>query len=95
MATERTESGASTTTCPGKATEAASSTPGEPFTSDDLERRIAVAQAAPIAPRIVADGPVKQRILKSDVNELAPNVRRILRLDEPAKLLEALEKLNA
>ncbi|MDD2663315.1 MAG: phosphoenolpyruvate--protein phosphotransferase [Dechloromonas sp.] len=38
---------------------------------------------------------VKHRVLKSDVGELAPNVRRILRLDEPAKLREALEKLNA
>jgi phosphoenolpyruvate-protein phosphotransferase (PTS system enzyme I) len=37
---------------------------------------------------------VKSRILKSDVNELAPNVRKMLRLDEPAKLREALEKLN-
>jgi len=38
---------------------------------------------------------VKSRILKSDVGELAPNVRKMLRLDEPAKLREALEKLNA
>ena len=38
---------------------------------------------------------VKSRVLKADVNELAPNVRRMLRLDEPAKLREALEKLNA
>lgn len=38
---------------------------------------------------------VKHRVLKSDVGELAPNVRRILRLDEPGKLREALEKLNA
>ena len=37
---------------------------------------------------------VKNRVLKSDINELAPNVRRMLRLDEPGKLLEALEKLN-
>ena len=37
---------------------------------------------------------VKNRILKANVEELAPNVRKILRLDEPAKLLEALEKLN-
>jgi phosphotransferase system enzyme I (PtsI) len=37
---------------------------------------------------------VKQRVLKSEVNELAPNVRKILRLDEPGKLREALEKLN-
>ena len=38
---------------------------------------------------------VKSRVLKAEVNELAPNVRRLLRLDEPAKLREALEKLNA
>jgi len=38
---------------------------------------------------------VKSRVLKADVNELVPNVRRILRLDEPGKLQEALEKLNA
>ena len=31
---------------------------------------------------------------QSEVNELAPNVRKILRLDEPGKLREALEKLN-
>jgi len=37
---------------------------------------------------------VKQRVLKSEINELAPNVRKILRLDEPGKLREALEKLN-
>jgi phosphotransferase system enzyme I (PtsI) len=34
-------------------------------------------------------------VLKADVNELAPTVRRMLRLDEPGKLREALEKLNA
>ena len=38
---------------------------------------------------------VKNRVLKADVNELAPNVRRMLRLEEPGKLREALEKLNA
>ena len=38
---------------------------------------------------------VKSRILKSDISELAPNVRKMLRLDEPAKLREALEKLNS
>lgn len=37
---------------------------------------------------------VKDRVLKSDINELAPQVRRMLRLDEPAKLRDALEKLN-
>jgi phosphotransferase system enzyme I (PtsI) len=38
---------------------------------------------------------VKNRVLKAEVNELAPNVRKILRLDEPNKLREALEKLNS
>ena len=38
---------------------------------------------------------VKSRVLKADVNELAPTVRRMLRVDEPAKLREALERLNA
>jgi phosphotransferase system enzyme I (PtsI) len=34
-------------------------------------------------------------VLKAEVGELAPTVRRLLRLDEPGKLQEALEKLNA
>ncbi|HYO27795.1 MAG TPA: phosphoenolpyruvate--protein phosphotransferase [Azonexus sp.] len=38
---------------------------------------------------------VKSHVLKSEIEVLAPIVRRMLRLDEPAKLLEALEKLNA
>ncbi|MBK8891764.1 MAG: phosphoenolpyruvate--protein phosphotransferase [Dechloromonas sp.] len=38
---------------------------------------------------------VKSRVLKADINELAPTVRRMLRLDEPAKLRDALEWLNA
>jgi phosphotransferase system enzyme I (PtsI) len=38
---------------------------------------------------------VKSRVLKADVNELAPTVRRMLRLDEPSKLRESLERLNA
>jgi phosphotransferase system enzyme I (PtsI) len=37
---------------------------------------------------------VKSRVLKAEVNELTANVRRMLRLDEPTKLAEALEKLN-
>ena len=37
---------------------------------------------------------VKQKVLKSDIAELAPTVRKMLRLDEPGKLREALEKLN-
>ena len=38
---------------------------------------------------------VKNRVLKSDISELVPAVRRMLRLDEPGKLREALDKLNA
>ncbi len=38
---------------------------------------------------------VKNRVLKADIGELAPTVRRMLRLEEPGKLREALEKLNA
>jgi len=38
---------------------------------------------------------VKNRVLKANVEEIAPNVRRMLRLEEPGKLREALEKLNA
>jgi phosphotransferase system enzyme I (PtsI) len=38
---------------------------------------------------------VKNRVLKANVSELAPTVRRMLRLEEPGKLREALEKLNA
>ena len=37
---------------------------------------------------------VKNRVLKADIADLAPNVRRLLRLDEPGKIREALEKLN-
>ncbi len=38
---------------------------------------------------------VKSKVLKAEVGEIAPAVRRMLRLDEPGKLREALEKLNA
>jgi phosphoenolpyruvate-protein phosphotransferase (PTS system enzyme I) len=38
---------------------------------------------------------VKNRVLKANADELAPNVRRMLRLEEPGKLREALDKLNA
>lgn len=38
---------------------------------------------------------VKSWVLKSEVSELTPSVRKLLRLDEPAKLREAVEKLNA
>ncbi|MEY4591940.1 MAG: phosphoenolpyruvate--protein phosphotransferase [Pseudomonadota bacterium] len=37
---------------------------------------------------------VKSRVLKSDIGEVTPQVRRMLRLEEPQKLREALEKLN-
>lgn len=38
---------------------------------------------------------VKSRVMKADINELAPQVRHMLRLDDPVKLRESLEKLNA
>lgn len=38
---------------------------------------------------------VKQKVLQSDVGELAPIVRRMLRFEEPARIREQLEKLNA
>jgi phosphoenolpyruvate-protein phosphotransferase (PTS system enzyme I) len=38
---------------------------------------------------------VKQQVLRSDLNELGPEVRRLLRLDEPARIREYLEKINA
>ena len=38
---------------------------------------------------------VKNRVLKADVDAIAASVRKMLRLDEPGKLREALEKLNA
>jgi phosphotransferase system enzyme I (PtsI) len=37
---------------------------------------------------------VKQKIMQSNCSELAPIVRRMLRLEEPAKIREQLEKLN-
>jgi phosphotransferase system enzyme I (PtsI) len=33
--------------------------------------------------------------MQSDVSELAPIVRRMLRLEEPGKIREQLDKLNA
>lgn len=38
---------------------------------------------------------IKNRVLKANVEEIAPTVRRMLRLEEPGKLQEALEKLNS
>ncbi len=37
---------------------------------------------------------VKSRILKSDISEIAPQVRKMLRLEEPVKIREQLERLN-
>jgi len=37
---------------------------------------------------------VKSRVLQADTNQLAPAVRRILRLDETPKTIEAVDKLN-
>jgi phosphotransferase system enzyme I (PtsI) len=37
---------------------------------------------------------VKQRIKQANISELAPIVRRMLRLEEPAKIREQLERLN-
>jgi phosphotransferase system enzyme I (PtsI) len=38
---------------------------------------------------------VKQEVLRSDLTVLGPEVRRLLRHEEPAKIRESLEKLNA
>ena len=38
---------------------------------------------------------VKQHVLKSDVSEIAPLVRKILRYSEPEKIREQIEKLNS
>ncbi len=38
---------------------------------------------------------VKQEVLRSNISELTPNVRKLMRLDEPARIRDALEKLNA
>ena len=37
---------------------------------------------------------VKQRIKQSDISELVPIVRRILRLEESSKIQEQIERLN-
>jgi phosphotransferase system enzyme I (PtsI) len=37
---------------------------------------------------------VKQKVMQSDISELAPIVRRMLRLEEPTKIREQLDKLN-
>ena len=38
---------------------------------------------------------VKQRVKQTDIGEIAPIVRRILRLEESAKIQEQIERLNA
>ena len=38
---------------------------------------------------------VKQRIKQTDIAEIEPIVRRIVRLEEPLKIQEQIEKLNA
>ena len=37
---------------------------------------------------------VKQKIKQSDISEITPIVRRILRLEEPGKIQEQLDRLN-
>jgi len=37
---------------------------------------------------------VKQKIKQSDISEITPVVRRILRLEEMAKIQEQIERLN-
>jgi phosphotransferase system enzyme I (PtsI) len=38
---------------------------------------------------------VKQKVKQSDISEVIPIVRRILRLEESAKIQEQIERLNA
>jgi phosphotransferase system enzyme I (PtsI) len=38
---------------------------------------------------------VKQKIKQSDISEITPIVRRILRLEESAKIQEQIERLNS
>ncbi len=38
---------------------------------------------------------IKQQVLRADLGELAPKVQRILKMDEPARIREAVERLNA
>ncbi|AWI76871.1 phosphoenolpyruvate--protein phosphotransferase [Parazoarcus communis] len=38
---------------------------------------------------------VKQQVLRADVGELAPRVQRILKMDEPARVREAVERLGS
>ncbi|MDR2690282.1 MAG: phosphoenolpyruvate--protein phosphotransferase, partial [Azoarcus sp.] len=36
---------------------------------------------------------IKQQILRADLNELVPKVQRILKLEDPTRIREAVEKL--
>ena len=38
---------------------------------------------------------IKQQVLRADLGELAPRVQRILKMDEPARIREAVERLTA
>jgi phosphotransferase system enzyme I (PtsI) len=37
---------------------------------------------------------IKQQVLRADLSDLAPKVQRILKMDEPARLREAVERLS-
>ena len=37
---------------------------------------------------------IKQQVLRADLGELAPKVQRILKMDEPARIREAVERLT-
>jgi phosphotransferase system enzyme I (PtsI) len=37
---------------------------------------------------------IKQQVLRADLSDLAPKVQRILKMDEPARLREAIERLS-
>ena len=37
---------------------------------------------------------IKQIILRADLGDLAPKVQRILKMDEPARIREAMERLS-
>jgi phosphoenolpyruvate-protein phosphotransferase (PTS system enzyme I) len=36
---------------------------------------------------------IKQQVLRADLGDLAPKVQRILKMDEPARIREAVERL--
>jgi phosphotransferase system enzyme I (PtsI) len=39
--------------------------------------------------------PVKQRVLSTSLPDIAPTVARVMKSDEPEKLVSLIEKLNA